>query len=158
MSGSQRKLTPRNSIVFWNTKKSANRIGSGISIGRQPENALNGLMPCSPYTFIISCCSLAGSPLNLSCTCASSGWMRCILRLERIAVWFSGQSMRRIPTAKTTNSQPYENPVFDFIHNSSRITMVANGCTAPCSQPPYGFAFSKSRPSWCSRTHSCGPP
>jgi hypothetical protein len=45
MSGSQRNGTPRNSIVFWNTKYSANRIGIGSSMGRHPISGLRGLMP-----------------------------------------------------------------------------------------------------------------
>ena len=46
-SGSHRNETPRNSIVFWNTKYSAKRIGIGNSIGRQPSTGVKGLMPCS---------------------------------------------------------------------------------------------------------------
>src|SRR5690242_16327878 len=34
---------------------------------------------------------------------------------------------------------------------------VANGCTIGRKKPPYGFTFSKPRPSASSRRHSCGP-
>ena len=47
MSASHMNETPRNSIVFWNTKKSAIRIGIGSNIGKQPPSAAKGLTPAS---------------------------------------------------------------------------------------------------------------
>ena len=106
MSRSQRNGTPRNSIVFWNTKNSAKNTGIGISIGKHPENELNGLIPCSLYTRMISACCFCGSLLYFFCTSVSSGWMRCILMLVRIAPWLSGHISRRTLTPKITSTQP----------------------------------------------------
>ena len=39
-SGSQRNGTPRKTMVFAKTKKSASKTGQGSSIGRQPPNGL----------------------------------------------------------------------------------------------------------------------
>ena len=43
-SGSHRNGTPRNAMVFANTKNSASSTGIGSSMGKQPPN---GLTPCS---------------------------------------------------------------------------------------------------------------
>ena len=57
-SGSHMNDAPRSSIVFWNTKKSANRTGIGSSMGQQPPS---GLTLYSLYSLNISCCIFCGS-------------------------------------------------------------------------------------------------
>jgi len=83
--------------------------------------------------------------------------MRCIWMLERIIRLLSGHIAIRIATPKITRIQPYWMSRVRFIQRSTRITIVAKGCTTPLIHPPYGFTFSKSCPIETSRCHSCGP-
>ena len=80
--------------MFWKTKKSAKSTGIGISIGRQPENWLNGVIPCDWSSFMYSACIFSGFALYFVCSACSSGWIRCMRRLLRIALWLSGQRMQ----------------------------------------------------------------
>jgi hypothetical protein len=83
--------------------------------------------------------------------------MRCIWMLERIIRELSGHMPSRITTPKITRIHPYSIRSVRFIHRRMRMTIVAKGCTTPLANPPYGFAFCRSRPMSTRRSHSCGP-